>query len=427
MQQAADASANREADLKGKKVADRTTVLFHQTAMILIGAFIFFVPIPHTTAIKEFCFYAALAITLFLVISKRVTWSFRSPLALPFLLFALWAFIGLFFAVDKPNSVHDYLAHLIRYIALYYLLVHYYDSLDGLELLSWIIVASLTLFSVGGMICFYGIQGFNLMSDQMLFKEMEVNNIGFSTAVAIIIGLTLYEKQTQRERKLLLLVSLTSATMATFLTHSRAAVAGLTLALCILFPIRKKAVAIFICVIAAVVVLSPVRSFLKTDVVQNSILQNERFNIWRTYFEMAKDYPLTGIGYGMELWKNRELWSHYVNRFPPERKSVTIDPHPHNILMSVLVRTGFVGLGLFVFLLIQFARMCALSIKSRDPVVREWGVCLLAAFMAYFVKAQFETGLDQVPVIFMFTLFAMVTILHRLSSNTTDKDVAPTV
>ncbi len=66
----------------------------------LMGLFIFLNPFPHTTAIKEICFYSSVVMILILACFRKLDFSFRSPLTIPFLLFALWAFIGLFFALD---------------------------------------------------------------------------------------------------------------------------------------------------------------------------------------------------------------------------------------------------------------------------------------------------------------------------------------
>ena len=107
---------------------------------VLMGIFLFFNPFSHTTAIKEICFYLSVFIVLILICFKKIDFSFKSPLTLPFVLFTTWAFIGLFFALYKENSIHDFYSHLLKYIAIYYIIINFFNSGKRLILLSWIMI-----------------------------------------------------------------------------------------------------------------------------------------------------------------------------------------------------------------------------------------------------------------------------------------------
>ena len=82
--------------------------ILNKSIPVLMGIFIFFNPFPHTTSIKEICFYLFVVIVLVLLSFKKTTLSLKSPLLLPLGLFVFWAFLGLFFAVNKENSIHDF-------------------------------------------------------------------------------------------------------------------------------------------------------------------------------------------------------------------------------------------------------------------------------------------------------------------------------
>jgi hypothetical protein len=86
-----------------KKIKANTSYfkVLNQIIPILMVIFLFFSPIPHTTSIKEICFYGSVIIVLILTCFKKTDFSFKSPLTLPFALFTAWAFIGLFFALDN--------------------------------------------------------------------------------------------------------------------------------------------------------------------------------------------------------------------------------------------------------------------------------------------------------------------------------------
>lgn len=138
--------------------------LLSRSVPILIGIFIFFNPFPHTTSIKEICFYLALFIVIILILFKKTKLSFRSPLLLPFSLFVFWALAGIFFAVDKENSIHDLYSHLLRYIMLYYLIINFYDTKKHLVGLTWIIIISTAIFSTGALYYYYYTLGHSISS-----------------------------------------------------------------------------------------------------------------------------------------------------------------------------------------------------------------------------------------------------------------------
>ena len=51
---------------------------------LLMGIYIFFNPFPHTTAIKEICYYLSVFMIVILILSKRIDFTFKTPLLLPF-------------------------------------------------------------------------------------------------------------------------------------------------------------------------------------------------------------------------------------------------------------------------------------------------------------------------------------------------------
>ena len=154
-----------------------------------MGIFIFFTPFPHTTAIKEICFYLSIFIVILLIYFNKSDFSFRSPLTLPFSLFVIWVFIGLFFALDKGNSIHDFWAHLLKYLAIYYILINFIICRKRLIIFSWIIIISATIFSIGGLTYFYLILK-NPISKRFGFSHMmNIDLIGFVTIFAMLLSM----------------------------------------------------------------------------------------------------------------------------------------------------------------------------------------------------------------------------------------------
>jgi O-antigen ligase len=405
----------------GAATDDRIVLYSQHAVTVLLGIFIFFTPIPHTTAIKEICFYSALVITLVLILLGKMRWSFRSPLAVPFALYVIWAFIGLFFALDKANSIHDFYAHLIKYLILYYLLIHFYNTRDRLLALSWIVVASITAFSFGGALYYYGFRGFSLLYHRIDFLEMEINIIGFPTLFGILLALTLYGWQKRNELKVLLLFSVASIGFVTLLTRSLGTLLGLIFSLATLFPRRKLIVSAIGCLMALMILILPVKARLTPDAVYNKLRTEDRVNIWSTYYEMFKDYPIMGIGFGQAMWQDKVLWDRYASRLPANMQ--TINQDPGNILVSNLVRLGIVGLCLYINVLFALGKMSwALIRRGRDDFIKDFSFCTTAAFIAYFVKGMFEPGLAHVPALVAFTILAMMTSLWRMQGESPAPD-----
>jgi len=133
---------------------EKIFALLNISVPVLTSVFLFFNPFSHTTAIKEICFYFSLSIVLILILAKKTVFSLDSPLTLPFTLFVIWSFCGLFFALDRVNSIHDFYANLIKYLALYYIIINFFNSRKRLTLLSWTIIVSSGIFSLGGILYF---------------------------------------------------------------------------------------------------------------------------------------------------------------------------------------------------------------------------------------------------------------------------------
>ena len=208
---------------------------------ILMGIFIFLNPFPHTTSIKEICFYGSVIIVLILICFKKTDFSFKSPLTLPFALFTAWAFIGLFFALDKGNSLHDFRAHLLKYLVFYYILINFFNSRKQLIGLSWVIIIAATIFSIGEIYYFYFMLG-NSFSAKLVtgLTEIPVNWVGFITLTAAIFSLNHIITSNNLQIKIISAISLFPLCALSVLTQARSTVLALFLSVIILCFKNKK-------------------------------------------------------------------------------------------------------------------------------------------------------------------------------------------
>ena len=383
---------------------------------VLMGIFIFFNPFPHTTSIKEIIFYPTVVIVFALVFFKKIEFSFKTPLLLPFSLFVFWAFLNLFFALDKANSVHDFLAHLLKYIIFYYILINFFSSKKRLTVLAWTIIISATIYSLGAFFSWYIILGKPLLSRFGDFKSAGTTINGFITIFALILSLYHFRTENILYRKVILIISIFSLFIASLLAQSRGTLIAMAIAITLLCCKNKKVLIPFIMVVLIFVANAPIKSRLL-----NSSEYDIRIGLIYYSIEIIKDYPVFGTGFAIDTFRDVERIDpqKYMARIPEKYR---IPPHPylwpHNMLLSIGVRLGFAGIVLFLYVLTAAAKMCWNLIRfGKDDFIKNWGVCILSVFVMFCVKGLFDPVFTHFVDVIFYTILSMVTILWRLNES----------
>jgi len=381
---------------------------------VLMGIFIFLNPFPHTTAIKEICFYSSFFIVLILICFKKIDFSFKSPLTLPFALFVIWVFIGLFFALDKENSIHDFRAHLLKYLVIYYILINLFNSKKRLEILSWIIIISATIFSIGEIYYFYFMLGNSFLTKLLPgLNEITVNQIGFITVTAAIFSLHYIITTGSLYVKAISLVCLFPLCILSVLTQARSTALALLLSVIILCIKNKKTLIVCLGIMLIVVTMSPVGNrFIHAD-----LIDDLRLNINYTTFQIIKDFPITGIGFGMETYGNKKYidLDAYNKNVPIEYRQKSIHTSPHSMAFSVAVRTGLVGFALSLYIVYMSLKTCWRSIRhGNDDFIKRWGLCVTSVLVGLMFIGHFEACSRHVQEVVLYTALAMMTIVWKL-------------
>jgi hypothetical protein len=389
----------------------------------LLGVYLAVNPFPHKTAIENISFYASFGFFLILLGTRKMTLRFRNPLTLPFALFAVWSLSGLFFALDRSNGGHDFYAHFIQYVILLYLLVHFYPSERRLTLLIGIMIVSSTVFALWVMITFYGVQGFplNTKLGVQSIDELSSNIIGTLTLFPAILSLGWLTREKESYRRIAALACLAILGVATLATMARSALVAMIVAVLIMMPLlfrNKRFFILFSLFLLAAVIVMPVRDrFTPTNLIEKLKI-TDRLNIALTYVEIVKDNPIMGIGFGMEAYGDEALLNKYNARLPAQYRQPVPAKAPHNSLIDVAVRTGLVGLGLFIYIVFSLVKMAmVMARQGSSAFVREWALCLLAAFAALFVQSLFENTLSGPPAIALYAVMGMVVILWHLEQD----------
>lgn len=413
---------HRMLQLNELNTREKTFKLLNLSIPVLMGIFIFLNPFPHTTAIREICYYGSVIITLTLICFRKVDFSFKSPLTLPFFLFVLWTFIGLFFALDQENSIHDYQTHLLKYVVFYYILINYFNTKERLYYLSGLIMISAAIFSIGEIIYFYGLLG-NALSTKLVtgLPEVAVNWVGIIAVPAVIFSLHHIITASQINIKIASLICLFPTLILCFLTQARSAVLALLLSVIILCFKSKKILMACLGIVLILIAMTSIKDrFTKPD--HSSVL---RLGTYCITYEMIKDYPVMGIGFGMETYGNGKFINleAYQKRIPEKYRGYILSD-PHSMLSSIAVRTGLIGLALFLYILFVPFRISWSCIRQgKDDFMNPWGRCFISAFVAVLVIGFFEPFFSHVPEVVFYTLLAMMTIVWKLGNIRADASV----
>ncbi len=395
------------------KSADLTSCV-----IILIIGFLFLNPFPHITALKEIFFYTAVGF-VFLATSLRLSrFSFDTPLTPAFACILLWSCVSILHAVNKPNTISDIYAHLIKYYAVYFIVVNYFDSRAKQNALVWSLIASIACFCIWGSLYYYVFLGFSLSAQMgVVFKEIPTNVIGIVTVFGILLCLGKLQEETTGWLKGALIAIIIVMTVTTLLTQTRGATLAIFVSLLIL-SFRHRKMLIFIIVVIVLIMVLPVKSRLAPSAVIEKIRSDDRIRIAYTFIEVVKDFPLQGIGFGLQSYADEAFMKVYHERVDPNRRTAFIYAAPHNFVVDILVRLGIIGLALYLYLLYRAFGMIIVIIKdNRNDERRGWGFIFFAALVAFLIQGMFENVHSGPPAIVFYVQLAMITILWKEEEN----------
>jgi len=241
------------------------------------------------------------------------------------------------------------------------------------------------------------------------------NDFGLALNMTLPIFFFLSQSESRRWVKRLFAVLSLITVPAVFFTYSRGALVGLLAIGCLMFfrlPMRQRVVLVPVVAIGIVFALffAPDKWKERMDfsdssrVVDNSA--RERLNAWAFARHLAADYPVTGGGFATFT---PELFALYAPNGG--------DIHgPHSIYFGVLAEHGFVGLALYLTLVLscfQTCRVLARQAKRRgDRVVGQYVRMFGFSMVGFLASGMF---LGRAYFDYYFTIVACLTILARVA------------
>ena len=245
------------------------------------------------------------------------------------------------------------------------------------------------------------------------------DNNAFGLAVNMSLPMLLYLARDEQRRwiRWLYYLAFACGILSVVLTYSRGGLLGLA---AVLFAItirsRYKVLSGFVGAFAlfAVITFLP-QSWMDRmggmahGQVDNSELQ--RLVAWRTSWNFAMDYPITGGSFN--ALPNVELFQ----RYQPEPLPLGyLSTAPHSIYFQMLEEQGFVGLGLYLVLVAScWISLASLKRKARRSPSHQWVISyaqmIQVSLLAFLVSGAF-LGLANFDLFYQ--LVAMVILLKIL-------------
>ena len=199
---------------------------------------------------------------------------------------------------------------------------------------------------------------------------------------------------------------------AIFFTYSRGALVGLVVVFGLMFlQWKRRFILIPVVTVAALIAMlfapeawKERMDPMRPDAVDGSA--RSRLNSWTFSLRLANDYPIAGGGF-------ETFTQPLFDRYAPN----PIDVHgPHSIYFGVLAEHGYIGLLLYLSLILScFAgtsRVIKLARLHRDQLVLNYGNMFRFSLVAFLVSGAF---LGRAYFDYFLAIVACMTILRRLS------------
>ncbi len=188
-------------------------------------------------------------------------------------------------------------------------------------------------------------------------------------------------------KKLLFLALAVPSLVALFLTGSRSSWIGFAIAILVFSFLKNKAI-VPVLIIAGILAfpflpqsISRRALTLLNPMADDSIMY--RISIYKTIWPLFKDYWVTGLGLGNEIFQKlgQNLYQ-YTKQAPI---------HSHNVFLQVWFETGVVGALAFIGYIFGMIKKAVKSIKrTTDPVIANMLVAGAASIAGILVVSLFE-------------------------------------
>ncbi|RJS94727.1 putative O-glycosylation ligase, exosortase A system-associated [Salinisphaera sp. Q1T1-3] len=339
------------------------------------------------------------------------------PVVVLMLAFLGWITLSTFQAAEPAGAVARYEQFLKMMVMTLVTLMLVIDR-QRLEWVIWTIVASFGFWGFkGGLFTLATGGNYHVMGPESSF--FTDNNI-FALIMCMTLPLMRYV-QLHAERRwvrlgMWVLMALTAVSVIG--TYSRGGLLALAItATMLIWKSRRRAMLILVAPIGALALASfmPPQYFARMDTIdqyQQDESAQGRIQSWKFATNVALAHPV--LGGGMEVWSSHSMWEQYGPEGAVPGRAI------HSIFFEVLGEQGFVGLGLFVALLLAgYLSLGHIRRRARaGPVQAQWLADLASMMQASLVGYGAAGALLPTPYIdLLYQMLALVAVMQVLLST----------
>jgi probable O-glycosylation ligase (exosortase A-associated) len=264
------------------------------------------------------------------------------------------------------------------------------------------------------------------------------NHFALGMVALLPIAFYLYKQASSRWLKLVFIGSSLLVMASIMGTFSRGGLIGIAgVAVYALFKSGKRVryVLVIIPLLASAALFAPDRWSNRMDTIATASQDDSfmgRVIAWKQSTLIAMDHPIFGGGF--HAVQNFEVWTHYARSFDKLNVIPTPPPDPngphaaHSIYFQVLGDLGFVGLLLFLAILVSSWRNASTVIRlARERPQWRWASDL-ATSLQYSLIAYIVSGaaLSMAYFDYMYMIFSLLIVMrHMVSKSETLHVVAP--
>jgi O-antigen ligase len=220
----------------------------------------------------------------------------------------------------------------------------------------------------------------------------------YQLPLAILVGLFLTMFRWREKGTWLVGLSVLLGSIAIFLSFTRGVWISLAAAVIVMTFLFNRRMAYGLVATMVVVFLVafktvPVFSERVRETIQGGEI--ERIWIWKANFEMFKDHPIVGIGYGDNV---EALQGYYKKMGTPEFVMEAKSGHAHNQYLQMLSGTGLLGFLVYMVIMLYFLILSIrvwYSLGSREVFHQGLTLGLIGAQVAFLVGGLTEANLEH--------------------------------
>ena len=113
------------------------------------------------------------------------------------------------------------------------------------------------------------------------------------------------------------------------------------------------------------------------------IASDSRPAIWAVYYDLAKRHPWLGVGFGRSVPSKTYDLAQNEDLRRIDRQAFA---HAHNVLLSLALQVGLVGLAIWAWLHIRLLSLAVMCARARGEREKAWAAAAIALVLAMLVK-----------------------------------------